>query len=84
MRVTSSRQFPVSLLQLWCAGLAGLAGQVLLGVLLPHLAPAAAPQLGQLALPPPLRPAPAAGDPEQRAAGRAEAALHDQGRRRQG
>ena len=71
------RQLPHGVLQLGCQGLAGVPGQVLLGVLLPDLLASDETQLGLSALPPPGRQHPDAGDSEQRPPGRVEAALHD-------
>ena len=71
------RQLPHGVLQLWCQGLAGLPGQLLLGVLLPDLLAPDEAQLGLSSLPAPSRQPPDAGDSEQRPPGRVEAALHD-------
>ena len=76
----SFRQLPLRVLQRWCPGLAGLPGQVLLGVHLPDLSAADEAQLRVAALSPPLGLSPDAGDPEQRPPGRVEAALHDRNR----
>ena len=71
------RQLPLRILQLRCPGLAGLPGQLLLGVLLHDLLEADETQLRLPALSPPGRPQTDTGDSEQRPPGRVEAALHD-------